>query len=368
MVLILYLSASGQDYTAIADGNWSAEATWSRSATPSPVFPGNPLNNTTSSVTIGSAFTVVIDNNMDFMAGSPTFTINGDLYILGDVTFSTGTMNISGQMIVQGNLTLTGAATINNSGTFVVTGDMTVNAGADFFPGGQSYVYGTPKLEGGGEINNGSLWGAYGGSSAAAFGAVGNCASNPALCAFANNAELPVTLTYFKGFMVNNDVVLRWATASESNSDQFIVERSVDGHHFEDIGSVKAAGYSTANIEYTFTDKHQQAGRYYRLRQIDFDERFYYSGIVHLNLKGNASQVKFYPNPSFKGQSINIELSEDTSNQIHIFSIDGKTELVNTLVEGKYFRVDLGDQVQPGLYVINVVSESTRFSDLILIK
>jgi hypothetical protein len=39
-------------------------------------------------------------------------------------------------------------------------------------------------------------------------------------------------------------VNLFWVTASESNSKEFIVERSGDGTHFNAIGRVDAAGFS----------------------------------------------------------------------------------------------------------------------------
>ena len=56
---------------------------------------------------------------------------------------------------------------------------------------------------------------------------------------------LPVTLTYFEAEKVSeNRVALNWQTASEIDNEHFIVEHSIDGRAFEDIGKVDGNGNS----------------------------------------------------------------------------------------------------------------------------
>ncbi len=87
---------------------------------------------------------------------------------------------------------------------------------------------------------------------------------------------LPVELLYFEAQIDNNnDVLLTWATASETNSDFFTVERSTDGQNWSALQTIQSAGNSNHLIEYAYTDTETQSGiYYYRLVQNDFDGAF----------------------------------------------------------------------------------------------
>lgn len=108
---------------------------------------------------------------------------------------------------------------------------------------------------------------------------------------------LPVELLTFTG-RSNGDVnELEWATASEDNSSAFIVERSVDGNVFQDLGSVQAAGNSQQEVGYAFIDEAPPSGvAFYRLRMIDLDGASEQSSVVVV-LRG-ANEVLLYPNPA----------------------------------------------------------------------
>ena len=68
---------------------------------------------------------------------------------------------------------------------------------------------------------------------------------------------VPVTWLYIRGeWNQDRDVnEISWATATEVNSDYYIVQRSYENGEFEDIGEVTAAGYSASVSEYNFDDK-----------------------------------------------------------------------------------------------------------------
>ncbi|QKG53134.1 beta strand repeat-containing protein [Hymenobacter sp. BRD67] len=59
---------------------------------------------------------------------------------------------------------------------------------------------------------------------------------------------LPVMLTSFTAARTAADVHLRWATASETNSTHFIVERSLAGQQFEPVSRAAAAGTTPTRI------------------------------------------------------------------------------------------------------------------------
>lgn len=89
--------------------------------------------------------------------------------------------------------------------------------------------------------------------------------------------SLPVELTYFTGECVEGVNILKWQTASEHNSDYFLLQKSTSGEFDENsvIGIVESAGNSNQVIDYSFVDKtFSKAINYYKLIQVDFDGAF----------------------------------------------------------------------------------------------
>ena len=86
-------------------------------------------------------------------------------------------------------------------------------------------------------------------------------------------------------------VVLNWTTFEETNNSMFIIEKSLDGLGFKNIGAVKGAGNCKAPKDYSFMDvsSHNNSKVYYRLRQIDFNGSFHFSKIITLNPSNDNS-------------------------------------------------------------------------------
>jgi hypothetical protein len=61
---------------------------------------------------------------------------------------------------------------------------------------------------------------------------------------------LPVELLYFEGYGYNHYNTLKWSTASEYNSDYFLLERSVDGEQWDYVGTTKSMGNSNQVVNY----------------------------------------------------------------------------------------------------------------------
>lgn len=96
---------------------------------------------------------------------------------------------------------------------------------------------------------------------------------------------LPVELMYFEAIAIHNGVKLQWATASETNSDYFLIEKSRDGFHWTTVNMVKSAGNSNELLEYSIVDAVAQSGVvYYRLKQVDFNGAYEYFAPVAVEL------------------------------------------------------------------------------------
>jgi hypothetical protein len=115
-------------------------------------------------------------------------------------------------------------------------------------------------------------------------------------------APLPVVLTTFDATRNATTVVCKWTTASEQNSDYFVVERSADGQTYEALGKVASGGTSIQARNYTYLDAKPLPGTsYYRLRLIDKDGTESFSPIVVVSAAtpttSDAPLASVAPNP-----------------------------------------------------------------------
>lgn len=145
---------------------------------------------------------------------------------------------------------------------------------------------------------------------------------------------LPVSLLTFTVKPARQDAILEWTTSQELNSKNFIIQRSIDGLHFQDIGTIAAAGSSSVERNYSFTDYNiMNSGNkivYYRLASTDNDGRSGLSGVIPLKIKANdlwtvsllGNPVKNYLRLLFNGAMEDIRLS--------VFDMNGKKLLATT--------------------------------------
>lgn len=97
----------------------------------------------------------------------------------------------------------------------------------------------------------------------------------------ANCTVLPIELLSFSAEPAGDKVKLDWVTASETNNDLFIIERTVDGIKFTETGAKDGAGTSRNLNEYVLYDEKPLPGvSYYRIKQVDFNGDFSYSQLA----------------------------------------------------------------------------------------
>lgn len=142
-------------------------------------------------------------------------------------------------------------------------------------------------------------------------------------------AVLPVSWLYFTGLNKGKKNLLEWATANERNTKEYRVERSFDAQEFKPIGSVMAAGNTTGNSSYQFTDydidKLGESVMYYRLAQIDKDGRSQLSNVVRINYTSvQTSKTIVYPNPTKGMITIVIGDQELVGSVANLFDEAGK--------------------------------------------
>ncbi|MDP1726564.1 MAG: SBBP repeat-containing protein [Bacteroidota bacterium] len=181
------------------------------------------------------------------------------------------------------------------------------------------------------------------------------------LAVFTNMGSLPVQLISFdiKTVKENDDdiVLCSWLTASEINNNYFSIERSKDAGHFESIGFIKGSGNSNKTITYHFTDETPLPGiSYYRLKQIDFDNKFEYSKIERIDLGKTNPDITVYPNPA-KDQ-IYIEsgnISNIVGYHVKIFNLMGQ-QVFDKPITQQPFKIDISSWIGKGLYFVQIVN------------
>ncbi len=169
---------------------------------------------------------------------------------------------------------------------------------------------------------------------------------------------LPIDLLSFTGECNNNNIALRWSTASETNNDYFTVERSEDGSNWEAVGTVKTAGNSSTTQNYTFTAGETNGKiSYFRLKQTGLDGNFkYFNTIPVNNCDNDLTLLSIYPNPS-NGRSlfgrINLKANEEYS--IVIFDAFGNT-VSRSRSNQPEFTVNFPQTLPPGVYYARLSS------------
>jgi len=195
---------------------------------------------------------------------------------------------------------------------------------------------------------------------------------------------IPVELTTFEAKIVNDNVNLRWETATETNNLGFEIEKKY-GQSWRKIGFFEGQGTSTDFKIYAFSDKldASQAGKiYYRLKQIDFDGTSNYSKEVYVENNGPKEYTisQNYPNPFNPVTTIKYTLPFDSNVKLIVYNITGEkvSELVNSVITAGSYTVEFnayGVDLSSGIYFYtieaNAVDKSGSYREtkkMILLK
>lgn len=138
---------------------------------------------------------------------------------------------------------------------------------------------------------------------------------------------IPVELTHFTAQkQADNAVLLTWETATELDNVGFEVEKSADGRLFATIGFVKGAGHSTALKVYNFTDNAFIQTAYYRLKQMDNNEKTTYSRVVSVQKDKGKWALNVYPNLVTQQSEITLEVlnATDEAREFTVFDANGR--------------------------------------------
>lgn len=168
---------------------------------------------------------------------------------------------------------------------------------------------------------------------------------------------LPVMLTVFEAQkdISGQAALLSWEVTQEKNLERYIIERSADAKGFESLGFVTAEGKAA----YGFTDTKPLTGKNsYRLKIVDQDGTFTYSGVRILNFENKPNAFRVYPNPVI-GEMVTIANDEFHNGQAQVTVTDITGKIVRTfLLQGATTQMDVSGWAT-GTYIISIGNDAT---------
>ena len=370
MVLAL-LPVLGFSQTMNTTGNWDNAANWNAS---------NIGDVITENVTLSNSVDPTIRTGFNYTIGDLTTGNNNDLIIQTSASLTLGasgnpknlttnnntTLSVAGTLIIWGNLVVNNNIIWNVTGTVIIKGNVTLGNGASITVGGTGTVQIDGNFVGGnttslvvdGNVSIGGSLTVGNGSSATGTGTVtvaGSCAdgTSPTFC---GSGPLPVSLLFFVGKRVENNILITWSTASELNFDYFDVERSSNAKLFTSIGKITGQGTSNVRNDYSLTDEKPIIGKnYYRLKSVDFDGYTEYFDVVSVDF--TADKLFFIsPNPS-DGASLGFTLNFVPDGNASIIVYDNLSNIVGFYTPSDHSQnITFPNSLKSGLYYAKIIA------------
>jgi hypothetical protein len=166
---------------------------------------------------------------------------------------------------------------------------------------------------------------------------------------------LPIELLEFGAEVTNEEYVrLKWITASETNNDYFLVEKSKNAKDWKQVDKVNGAGNSSATLHYESLDKNPFPGvSYYRLKQTDYDGRFSYSNVVSVNIH-ESPEIKIYPNPTRSQFILNLTSHDHMPYTFILYDLTGR-EIEKQINVPENENFIFGKNLLSGFYLAKII-------------
>ncbi len=166
---------------------------------------------------------------------------------------------------------------------------------------------------------------------------------------------LPVSLLFFKAVKYGeNNALVSWATATETNNAYFEILRSTDGNTFYPVARLEGAGNSGSVKQYHYLDENLLSGTYYyMLVQVDYDGTQTSSSIVTVNTT-DKSIVEIVPTVVASGEQIKvINLTGIHLVSLSLVELNGKVLTEETSVSTLETNIATTG-LAPGIYFVKV--------------
>lgn len=139
---------------------------------------------------------------------------------------------------------------------------------------------------------------------------------------------LPVKFDYARATLKNtHSVQIDWRVLTESNLNDYEIERSKDGQNFESIGQISPTANNSSAASYSWVDmNYDNTVTFYRIKSVDINNAYSYSNIMKIDPnQSGGPQFVLYPNPVVGKQvSIQVNNINPGTYTIQIFDNNGR--------------------------------------------
>lgn len=229
----------------------------------------------------------------------------------------------------------------------------------------------TEAILGGQRYNNiGDVWGDYLPQGTADIGNnVVNAIPAPSVEFFrswtlsSRDMPLPIELISFSAQCDDGVMNLKWSTATETNNDYFLLEKSFDGGQWEPVKEIPGAGNSGIQQNYAFKDYNAYGGTtYYRLTQFDFNGTFEtFAPVAGTCSNFDLEIVSVFNNFNSDQLTMTVSSSVNENFDLYVLDLSGKVlfgEQAVAIRDGKN-RLEINkSQLPMGVYIIQLVNDN----------
>lgn len=178
---------------------------------------------------------------------------------------------------------------------------------------------------------------------------------------------VPIQLLSFTGICTNQNSVLYWSTATETNHKYFTIERSENTLSWEEITRINGIINSSVEQHYSFIDAVQdKKNYYYKLKQTDLDGKFKYSQTVYIKNCGAVTEenISIYPNPGNGKFKLFYNRDRSLVNVTQVLNTSGEK-----IFEAKGFQttIDLSAKA-PGIYFLKLQKKGATITKIIIVS
>ncbi len=185
------------------------------------------------------------------------------------------------------------------------------------------------------------------------------------------SGTLPVIVNEFSGVNKGAYNEIKWKVSQESSLSHYELERSTDGQLFQSLTQVSSSS-STDAITYTHQDpvsSSQQISYYYRLKMVNLDGTYEYSGVVLIR-RNSKEGITVAGNPFSGSLALQYNLSEAKILHMTLYDVAGKLILRRELAASAgsgMLNVNNLDQYAPGTYLLQL-NDGKRKWDFKVVK
>jgi hypothetical protein len=151
-----------------------------------------------------------------------------------------------------------------------------------------------------------------------------------------NSKPLPIELLNFEHNCINDQTLLEWCTASETNNQYFTIEQSIDGINFTALATVNGNGTSSQKNCYQYlVNTHHDGLIYYQLVQTDFDNTVKKLKVIAVHPCNGKTDLITITNNGTKNVTLFVNSLIDSNDEVVIHNTLGQILMQQSLITKK---------------------------------